>query len=275
MGTMEAIQHLYNDGGRGLGGVRRFYRGVSAAMLQAPLARFGDTAANVGALALLDDFEATRSLPVAAKTGAALARRRTRHGTRADRERTLSSPPRAAAASAAAAGFRVVLIPVDTVKTILQVEGAHGLSILRAKVSAAGPRVLWAGALGSGAATLVAHWPWFFIYNELDATLPRYDRKTELGSYLARSAAIGFAATVTSDTASNSLRVLKTTKQASKVAISYREAAGMVVEKDGVAGLFTRGLKTKIIANGVQGMLFSVLWRLGQDALNARAKDAA
>lgn len=38
--------------------------------LQAPLARFGDTAANAGTLALLDDMEATRTLPVALKTGA-------------------------------------------------------------------------------------------------------------------------------------------------------------------------------------------------------------
>jgi hypothetical protein len=48
----------------------------AAALLQAPLARFGDTAANVGTLALLDDFEATKSLPVAVKTGARSLTRR-------------------------------------------------------------------------------------------------------------------------------------------------------------------------------------------------------
>ncbi len=57
---------------------------------------------------------------------------------------------------------------------------------------------------------------------------------------------------------SNSLRVLKTTKQSSAVAITYRQAAHLVIEKDGVQGLFLRGLKTKIIANGVQGFLFGV-----------------
>ena len=52
------------------------------------------------------------------------------------------------------------------------------------------------------------------------------------------------------------------------MAISYRQAAQLVIDKDGVQGLFLRGLKTKILANGAQGMLFSVLWRLGQDLLS-------
>ena len=38
--------------------------------------------------------------------------------------------------------------------------------------------------------------------------------------------------------------------------------------KEGALGLFGRGLKTKLIANGLQGCLFSVLWRLGQDWMN-------
>ena len=39
-----------------------------------------------------------------------------------------------------------------------------------------------------------------------------------------------------------------------------------IVAKDGlVNGLLIRGLGTKILANGLQGMMFTVLWRLGQD----------
>jgi len=49
----------------------------------------------------------------------------------------------------------------------------------------------------------------------------------------------------------------------------------MVIEKDGVAGLFFRGLMTKIISNGCQGILFNVLWRMGQDELARREKLAA
>jgi hypothetical protein len=37
-----------------------------------------------------------------------------------------------------------------------------------------------------------------------------------------------------------------------------------IIKKDGLSGLFGRGLGTKLITNGIQGILFSVLWRLGQ-----------
>merc|ERR1719471_532198 len=53
-GFGESIRHLYNDGGRGLGGIRRFYRGVGPALIQGPMSRFGDTAANTGVLAVLN-----------------------------------------------------------------------------------------------------------------------------------------------------------------------------------------------------------------------------
>lgn len=98
----------------------------------------------------------------------------------------------------------------------------------------------------------------------------RYDRKKELPKYLARNALIGFCSSAISDTCSNSIRVVKTTKQTSTVPISYMGALKTVVEKDGIAGLMFRGLVTKIISNGCQGVLFSVLWRLGQDYLNKK-----
>ena len=57
MSSFEAIKHLYAEGGGGLSGVRRFYRGVGPALIQGPLSRFGDTAANAGMMALWDSFE--------------------------------------------------------------------------------------------------------------------------------------------------------------------------------------------------------------------------
>ena len=67
--------------------------------------------------------------------------------------------------------------------------------------------------------------------------------------------------TLVSDTISNSIRVLKTVKQTSEVPISYREALQEVVAKDGLVGLFFRGLKTKLLTNGIQGCIFSIAWR--------------
>lgn len=82
---------------------------------------------------------------------------------------------------------------------------------------------------------------------------------------LLRQAFIGFVASVASDTVSNSLRVVKTYRQVNATRIGYTESARAVIASDGLRGLFGRGLKTRIIANGLQGLMFSVLWRLFLD----------
>eukprot|EP01100_Stratorugosa_tubuloviscum_P006709 TRINITY_DN285_c1_g1_i1.p1 TRINITY_DN285_c1_g1~~TRINITY_DN285_c1_g1_i1.p1 ORF type:complete len:290 (-),score=155.29 TRINITY_DN285_c1_g1_i1:164-1033(-) len=228
--TLIAIKTLYSQGG-----IIRFYRGLLPALIQGPLSRFGDTAANSGILALLSNFESTSNLPIVAKT---------------------------ACASFAAGIFRIVLTPVDTVKTIMQVEGKNGLPALWTKFKAGGPPVFFHGALATAGATMVGHYPWFFTYNYLNANLPNYDL---MHKKLLRSAFIGFTASVISDTCSNSIRVIKTTKQTHTTPISYPDAVKKIVSVDGYIGLFGRGLKTRIITNGLQGLLFSVLWRLLED----------
>jgi hypothetical protein len=67
-----------------------------------------------------------------------------------------------------AATWRVFISPIDTVKTIMQVEGKPGLKILMAKQRAQGPSVMYHGALAASAATFVGHYPWFATYNTLD-----------------------------------------------------------------------------------------------------------
>jgi len=106
--------------------------------LQGPLARFGDTAANSGTLALLNSYDSTRDLPVAAKTFCA---------------------------SSCAAAWRINLMPIDAVKTTLQVEGARALPQLRAKVAKGGLRVLYHGALAASLATFagISRPPWAFL----------------------------------------------------------------------------------------------------------------
>lgn len=127
------------------------------------------------------------------------------------------------------------------------------------KFRAAGPSTFFQGAIAASAATFVGHYPWFFVYNYLNEVLPRYD---ETPKKLARSAVIGFCASAVSDTCSNSIRVIKVYKQSNTEKISYSEALGRVIKEDGLGGLFGRGLKTKIMANGMQGLMFSVLWKL-------------
>jgi hypothetical protein len=70
------------------------------------------------------------------------------------------------------------------------------------------------------------------------------------------------------DTCSNSIRVIKVYKQASTTSVSYLQAAKNVIASDGWLGLFGRGLKTKLIANGMQGLMFSVLWKAIEEQFN-------
>ena len=84
---VDAFLTLYKEGG-----IPRFYQGLIPALIQGPLSRFGDTAANTGALAVLDAFQSTAQFPVFIKT---------------------------AFASVAAALFRIVLMPIDTIKTTM------------------------------------------------------------------------------------------------------------------------------------------------------------
>ena len=45
-----------------------------------------------------------------------------------------------------------------------------------------------------------------------------------------------------------------------------------IIDADGIQGLFLRGLGTKILSNGVQAMLFTIMWRYLQDLLERRRK---
>lgn len=101
-----------------------------------------------------------------------------------------------------------------------QVEGKDGLKKLFAKFKVAGPSTFFQGALASAAATFVGHYPWFFVYNSLNASLPQYE---EMYKKLMRSAVIGFCASAVSDTFSNSIRVVKVYKQANTEKITYTE----------------------------------------------------
>ena len=98
-------------------------------------------------------------------------------------------------------------------------------------------------------------------YNYLNETLPKYE-KTEVLKNMSRNAFIGFNASIISDTISNSFRIVKTAKQSHTIpTISYRQIVDEIVKKDGFAGLFGRGLKIRLFTNGIQGIIFSVMWK--------------
>ncbi|EIW78093.1 mitochondrial carrier [Coniophora puteana RWD-64-598 SS2] len=228
--TTQAIKTLYADGG-----YPRYYQGILAALIQGPVARFGDTAFNVGILSLLRSNSYMKKLPV---------------------------PVQTIFASVASACFRMVLTPIDTVKTTMQTQGKVGMKLLKERVKRSGVGSLWYGALATAAANFVGNYPWFATFNWLDAALPPGQ---VIITKLLRSAFIGFCAAIVSDTISNSLRVLKTYRQVNETEISYSDAARAIIATDGLKGLFGRGLKTRILTNGLQSLMFTVLWKLFLD----------
>ena len=198
-GTLEALTALYREGG-----IPRLYRGLSFAIVQGPLSRFGDTASNALVYALVDSFDPNGQVPVFVRT---------------------------ALSSAGAAGFRILLTPIDTAKTCLQVNGERGLEGLLERMRRQGPQTLFAGALATCAATFVGHYPWFLTYNYLSQILPgsaqvhvaaaaivsppdsvstwlllAADGADDRLLDISRSAVIGLLASCASDVCSNSLR---------------------------------------------------------------------
>lgn len=97
-GTMgKTIKTLYKEGG-----VMRFYQGWYVAAAQVPISRFVDAAANEGMLEL---FKGVAWLPVLLQT---------------------------MLASAAAGAFRATLMPLDCIKTELQVNGGGMVRLMHA-----------------------------------------------------------------------------------------------------------------------------------------------
>lgn len=252
---VSSLKELWREGG-----IPRLYQGLPFALIQGPLTRFGDTAANVGILALLESTPETQALPLPVKT---------------------------ALGSITAGLWRIVLMPIDASKTAMQVEGADGLKNLWGLVNEERSlRPLYLGSLAQASATAAGHFPWFLTYNFVDTVVPAVSSSEDLFLSLARSAFLGLSASCVSDVCSNSLRVIKTTKQTARLGkkeddltssssttstttatskdISYGEIVKMIIDQDGIAGLFGRGLQTRLLTNSIQGAVFSVLWKYFQ-----------
>jgi len=221
-GLADAAEKLWSEGGIG-----RFYQGLGPALLQGPISRFGDTASNEGMKALL----ANSGLSVGLIT---------------------------MAASFTAATWRIFITPIDTLKTMLQVEGPAGLQMLTKKIAENGMMSMYDGAVGTWVATFVGHYPWFATYNFLDKRVPKAEGRMKL----LRSAFIGFWSAMVSDIVSNGIRVVKTYVQTSATQVGYVEAVQTILASDGISGLLFRGLGIKLASNGLSSILFTVLWKI-------------
>ena len=222
-GTIQTLKSLYREGG-----IPRFYRGVSFALINAPLSRFGDTAANMTAMTYLEDSD-------------------------------LNKAQKTFIGSLGAGIWRLTIIPVDSFKSHLQVHGSEGMSILRNKIKTNGISTLYNGSSAAFSGTVIGHFPWFYTYNYLQDNMPYKSTDSSILSFL-RSGSIGFLSSATSDIVSNSVRVLKISKQTNENNHSYTRIIKDIVKKDNITGLFFRGLQTKLLLNGIQGFVFVVVF---------------
>ena len=221
----ETIKILYKEGG-----IKRFYSGIIPALIHGPLCRFGDAFSNALILNLLK----TKNFPIFFKT---------------------------ALASVTAGLVRVIFTPVDTIKTLNQTDGENSFKILKNKIKNNNIFVLYHGCMVNGLITLLGHYPWFLTHNYLNKFIPNYENN--LFKNLMRNCFIGFFSSMISDSLSNSLRVIKTYKQTSEKSKSYKEVINDIVssKNGGMKELFTRGLIIRLFANGIQGIMFNVIWK--------------
>lgn len=87
--------------------------------------------------------------------------------------------------------------------------------------------------MAASAATAAGYFPWFLVFNHLNA---RLKTRSAIAARLLRNAGIGLAASITSDLCTNWIRVLKTSKQSnagSANKVTYRNLAAQVIDEDG------------------------------------------
>lgn len=128
-GFQEALSVLYKEGG-----IARLYRGLGFALIQAPLARFGSTAANDGVEALIAGLDLTDSWGSGRST---------------------------VIASIVVGLWRILLMPIDTCKTVLQVDNKEGFRNLMKRVREGKFFVLYQGAAAIAMSSIMGHYPWY------------------------------------------------------------------------------------------------------------------
>lgn len=161
----QALRDLY-----GQGGIPRFYRGLSFALVQGPLAKFGGSCANELSMHICNHFYSdSQSLVFSTILGGLLS-----------------------------GLWRFLLMPIDMCKTVLQVDGKVGLDSLLSKVF---PKSLcfyvisitlerfkfsqireeksivplYKGAGATMLSTVVSSYPWLFVYNLLRSKIKTPD----------------------------------------------------------------------------------------------------
>ena len=209
------------------GGALRFYRGFLPTIALGPLSRTSGIMSNTYVLNKFKDTSVPMSIQTLAGAGLATV-------------------------------WRILLLPLSTYKNMVQVEGKNGFGILKRKIRLNGPHVLYNGSIAGILVSSVSYYPWYFTFNVMDKYIPNYSDQMHK---TIRNGSIGFCASIVSDCFSNSFRILKIYKQTHKTHLSYWQIIQKIKKTDGYIGILSRGLSSRIIVNGIQGILFTICWK--------------
>lgn len=220
---VDAFRTLYAQGG-----IPRFYNGLIPTVMHITLCRFGDVTMN---------------------------------GVALDSVPSESTTIRTAVGSVAAAAWRAAFLPLETVRSNLQVRGSlDGRVAVVQRVRAGGLLGLYSGTSASFTAGFLGHFPFFLTVNLVSQALPLSDDATVLQK-IGRNGGMGFLAAMFSDVVSNMFKIIGMNKQVCTRQLTYYETARRIAQRDGLSALITRGLKTRLIGNGLQGATFVLLWK--------------
>lgn len=212
------------------GGIARFYQGTGIALVQVPLATFGFTFVQTGIVGLVSTsghlVQGLQATLVVAILGAL---------------------------------WRVLIAPLDTLKTTWQVHGSSAKKMFDRRLHVSGPSELWAGSSALFFCQLMAKLPWWGVYN---LVLGFWSQPASPAMAVFRNGLAGMLAQMASDAVTNSIRVLKVKRQATVEGEGYFADAEGIVKAEGVRGLFLRGLAGRLLLGSVHGALFSVLWNI-------------
>jgi len=220
------------------GGLPRFYKGFSGAIIIGPLYRAGDAFGNTLASVALGDA----NLEMSPLLRASLV---------------------TAAGSAVSAANRVLFTPIELVlKTGPQVIGISPIKFFRDKISHSGIPGLWHGAMPSASRALLGNVPWFWCNNILEIYVPTVDRKQNPLLHTLRNGAIGGGASAFTELCLNLLNTVKVLKQTDPEfkTSTYSEIAKTMIKREGFLKFYTRGLWSKMGLSVLTGTFFKIFW---------------
>lgn len=176
-----------------------------------------------------------------------------RYGDTLANSMSSQTPLSALAVGMLAGSWRATLLPLEMIRANLQTRGSGGWGVVRERVKG-GWRGLWRGGLASFGAGTMGHVGFFGTVNIMS------------GESMSRNGGVGFIASMVSDVVTNGFKILANNRQTSRKERSYPETIRRIIHKDGFVGLVTRGLKTRMLGNAMQGAVFVAVWKAIEDA---------